>query len=73
MADGKMLLRVRELPDKIEEAKKLRDELESLIETADILTNKRLLASIRRSEEDLKKGRFTRVKSERELDEFFKG
>ncbi|AJF59681.1 MAG: hypothetical protein J4224_03080 [Candidatus Diapherotrites archaeon] len=57
---------------KIEEAKRLRDELDSLIETAEILNNKNLLESIKASEKDFKEGHFTTVGSKKELDEFFR-
>lgn len=56
---------------KIEEARRLRDELDSLIETAEILNNKGLMESIKRSEKDIKEGRVTRVASKKELDDFF--
>ena len=57
---------------KIEEAKKLRDELDSLIETAEILNNKALMKSIRRSEKYIKEGKFTRITSKKALEDFFK-
>lgn len=57
---------------KLEQAIRLRDELDEMIETAEILGNKRLMASIRRSENDLGKGKVTRVTSHRELDDFFR-
>ena len=57
---------------KISEAKKLRDELDSLIETAEILNNKTLMNSIRRSEFDIKKGKFTKISSKKQLNEFFR-
>ncbi len=56
---------------KIEEARRLRDELDSLIETAEILNNKDLIESIKRSEKDIKEGRVTRIGSKKELDDFF--
>ena len=57
---------------KILEAKKLRDELDSLIETAEILNNRALAESIRRADLDIKKGKFTKINSKRQLDEFFR-
>ena len=57
---------------KIEEAKKLRDELDSLIETAEILNNKALMKSILQSEKDIKKGQITRITSKKALEGFFK-
>ena len=56
---------------KIEEARKLRDELDSLIETAEILNNKSLIKSIKKSEQDIKKEKLTKVRSKEELDGFF--
>lgn len=56
---------------KIEEARRLRDELDSLIETAETLNNKSLMESIKRSEKDIKEGRVTRIGSKKELDDFF--
>jgi len=58
--------------EKIAEAKRLRDELDSLIETAEILNNKALIKSIRQSERDIKEGKFTRIASKKELEDFFK-
>ena len=57
---------------KISEAKKLRDELDSLIETAEILNNKVLAESIRRSSLDMKRGKFTKIGSKKQLAEFFR-
>ena len=56
----------------ISKAKNVRDELDSLIETAEILNNKKLLESIKRSEKDFREKKTTKVSSEKELDEFFK-
>lgn len=58
--------------NKIEEAKKIGDELDSLIETAEVLNDKFLMQSIKKSEEDIKKGKFTGIASKKELEEFFK-
>ncbi|MFH0954501.1 MAG: hypothetical protein V1777_00135 [Candidatus Micrarchaeota archaeon] len=54
------------------EAKKLRDELDSLIETAEILNNRLLTHSIRKSEEDVRSGQIIRIQSEKELNNYFK-
>ncbi len=67
MGNGTLLIPKR----RIEEAKTVRDKLDSLIETAEIMNNKTLKASIRKSEQDIAKGRYTRVESAKELDEFF--
>ena len=69
MANGKS---VQVPASRIRAATKLRDELDSLIETAEILNDKRLAKSIRRSEEDVRHGRFTRITTRKELDDFFK-
>ena len=50
----------------------MRDELDSLIETAEILNDKNLTESIKRSEKDIKEGKATRVASKKELDDFFR-
>ncbi|MBI4044947.1 MAG: hypothetical protein HY392_04530 [Candidatus Diapherotrites archaeon] len=69
MANGSTVL----IPSKkIEESRRLRDELDSLIETAEITNNKSLMESIKRSENDIKQGRAIRVGSKRELDDFFR-
>lgn len=60
------------LAKKIEEAKRLRNDLDSLIETAEILNNKNLAESIKRSEKDIREGRVTRAGSKKELDDFFR-
>ncbi len=57
---------------KLQKAIKLRDELDGMIETAQILSNKSLMASLRRSERDLRNGRVARVASRKELDDFFR-
>ena len=57
---------------KIEEARRLRDELDTLIETAEIMNNKSLMQSIKRSEKDIKEGRTTMVGSKKDLDDFFR-
>ena len=58
---------------RIKEAKRLRDELDSLIETAEIMNNRRLMKSIRKSERDLKEGKYVKIGSRKGLDGFFKG
>ena len=57
---------------KLQKAIKLRDELDGMIETAQILGNKPLMASLRRSEQDLRSGKVTRIASRKELDDFFR-
>ncbi|MBI2598032.1 MAG: hypothetical protein HYW50_02450 [Candidatus Diapherotrites archaeon] len=69
MANGSTVL---VFSKKIEEARRIRDELDSLIETAEILNDKNLMQSIKRSEKDIKEGRVTRVSSKKELDDFFR-
>jgi len=44
----------------------------SLSEVSEILNNKTLMERIRRSEDDIKKGRFTRISSKEQLDDFFR-
>ncbi len=69
MANGSAVL---VLAKKIEEAKRLRNDLDSLIETAEILNNKNLAGSIKRSEKDIQEGRVTRIDSKKGLDNFFR-
>jgi len=45
-------------------------ELESLVETLDILTDEEMLESIRKGEEDYRSGRYIVIEPE-EVDEFF--
>lgn len=69
MANGSTVL---VLAKKIEEAKHVRNDLDSLIETAEILNNKNLAESIKRSEKDMREGRVTKIDSKKELDDFFR-
>lgn len=69
MANGSTVL---VLAKKIEEAKRLRNDLDSLIETAEILNNKKLMESIKRSEKDMQEGRVTKIGSKKELGAFFR-
>lgn len=57
---------------KIIEAKKLRDELNLLIETAEIVNNRGLMQSIQKSEQDIKSGKIAKINSKKELDDYFK-
>lgn len=57
---------------KLEKARKLRDELDEMIETAEILNSRALMRSLQRGERDLRKGKITIVASKKELDDFFR-
>ena len=48
---------------------KVRDELDSIMETIDILRNKKLMESIKKAREDVRKGRVYKLK---DLDELWK-
>ncbi len=65
------ILRTKEVDGKIvlskEDFEKLIDELESLMETLEIISDKNLLAQISKSEEDIREGRIAEVSSTKEL------
>jgi len=65
------ILRTKEVDGKIvlskEDFEKLIDELESLMETLEIISDKHLLAQISKSEEDIKEGRIKEAGSIKEL------
>ena len=44
----------------------------STVLTAEIMNNKSLMESIKRSEKDIKQGRAIRIGSKKELDDFFR-
>ncbi|WP_456486300.1 hypothetical protein [Candidatus Alkanophaga liquidiphilum] len=50
---------------------KLREEMDAIIETLEIMGDEELMEGIRRSEEDLKAGRYKELKSVEELDEIW--
>jgi len=50
---------------------KLREEMDAIIETLEIMNDEELMEGIRRSEEDLKAGRYKELKSVEELDEIW--
>ena len=50
---------------------KLREEMDAIIETLEIMSDEELMEGIRRSEEDLKAGRYKELKSVEELDEIW--
>ncbi len=49
-------------PEVFEAMLKLRDEFESLIETIEIMNDKKLMAGIKRSKADFEAGRATKIK-----------
>jgi len=55
------------LPKKIEEAKKLRADLDALIESAEILANKRMLKKIKAAEKAYSEGKTVSFKGIHEL------
>jgi len=50
---------------------KLREEMDAIIETLEIMGDEELMEGIRRSEEDLKAGRYKELKNVEELDEIW--
>lgn len=50
---------------------KLREEMDAIIETLEIMSDEELMEGIRRSKEDLKAGRYKELKSVEELDEIW--
>ena len=55
--------------DAFNNLKKLKDELEALIETIEILNDEKLMKGIKRSRKDVKAGRIHELKNIEELDE----
>ncbi len=55
--------------DAFNNLKKLKEELESIIETIEIMNDETLMAGIKRSKDDVKAGRVHELKSVDELDE----
>jgi len=55
--------------DAFNNLKKLKDELEALIETIEIMNDETLMKGIKRSRNDLKTGRTHEIRSADELDE----
>jgi len=45
------------------EMEKIREELDSVVETIGIMNNKKLMEGIKRSKEDVKSGRVTKLES----------
>lgn len=52
---------------------RLRAELDEVLETIDCLNDPGLMASLRRSEEDRREGRTTRIESSADLDRLWAG
>jgi len=50
---------------------KLREEMDAIIETLEIMSDEELMEGIRRSKEDLKAGRYKELKNVEELDEIW--
>ncbi len=55
--------------DAFNNLKKLKEELESIIETIEIMNDETLIAGIKRSKDDVKAGRVHELKSADDLDE----
>ena len=48
----------------------LRNEMESIIETLEIMSDKELMEGVKRAERDFEKGRFTECKNKEEMHKF---
>ena len=57
--------------DAFNNLKKLKDELEALIETIEIMNDETLMKGIKRSRNDVKAGRIHEIRSADELDEIW--
>ena len=57
--------------DAFNNLKKLKDELEALIETIEIMNDETLMKGIKRSRNDVKVGRIYEIRSADELDEIW--
>lgn len=57
--------------DAFDNLKKLKDELEALIETIEILNDEKLMKGIRSSKDDVEAGRVHEIKNVDELDEIW--
>ncbi len=57
--------------DAFNNLKKLKEELESIIETIEIMNDEMLIAGIKRSKDDVKAGRVHELKSVDDLDEIW--
>ncbi|GFO97425.1 hypothetical protein ig2599ANME_1627 [groundwater metagenome] len=57
--------------DAFNNLKKLKDELEALIETIEIMNDETLMKGIKRSRNDVKAGRIQEIRSADELDEIW--
>ncbi|HEY9207184.1 MAG TPA: hypothetical protein VIO58_14830 [Candidatus Methanoperedens sp.] len=57
--------------DAFNNLKKLKDELEALIETIEIMNDETLMKGIKRSRSDVKAGRIHEIRSADELDEIW--
>ncbi|SNQ62615.1 hypothetical protein [Candidatus Methanoperedens nitratireducens] len=55
--------------DALNNLKKLKEELESIIETIEIMNDETLMAGIKKSKDDVKAGRVHELKSVDDLDE----
>ncbi len=54
-----------------EDFDELMSEIESLIETAEILSDKNLVKQIKESERDIEEGKVSKIKTEEDLKELF--
>jgi len=59
-------------PDAFNTLVKLKEELEEVIETVEIMNDKELMEGLKRSKKDIKEGRIYELKNADELDEIWK-
>ncbi len=69
------LIKVEEIDNKViipkEDFEKIIADVDSLIETVEILSDKELIEQIKESERDIKEGRIKEIKSKKDIDALF--
>ncbi|SNQ62846.1 hypothetical protein [Candidatus Methanoperedens nitratireducens] len=69
------LIKVEEVDNKViipkEDFEKIIADVDSLIETAEILSDKELIQQIKESERDIKEGKVKEIKSKKDIDALF--
>ena len=69
------LIKVEEVDNKViipkEDFEKIIADMDSLIETVEILSDKELIEQIKESERDIKEGKIKEIKSKKDIDALF--
>ena len=69
------LIKVEEVDNKViilkEDFEKIIADVDSLIETVEILSDKELIEQIKKSERDIKEGKVKEIKSKKDIDALF--